>query len=60
MVEFIGNDGVLGAEQRLEQSAVGIKTGRVKNRVLGAQKLGELFLKLFVDFLRAANEPHAG
>jgi hypothetical protein len=60
VVEFVGNDGVLGAEQRLEQTAVGVETRRVKDGVLGAEKVGELFLELFVDFLRAANEPYAG
>ena len=38
VVELVGNDGVLGAKQRLEQTAVGVKAGRVKNCVLRAQK----------------------
>ena len=60
VVEFVGNDGILGAKQRLEQPAVCIKAGRVKNGVLRAEELGELALELLVDFLRAANEAHAG
>ena len=59
MVELVRNDGILRSKQRLEQPAVGVKTGGVKNCVLGAQKLGELFLELFVDFLRTANKPYA-
>ena len=52
--------GVLLAEQRLEQAAVGVEARGVEDRVLGAEELAELRLELLVDALRAADEAHAG
>ena len=39
VVQFIADDRVLLAEQRLEQAAVGVEAGGVENRVFGAEKL---------------------
>jgi hypothetical protein len=41
MVQRVADDGVLLAQQRLEQAAVGIEGGGVQDRVLGAQKARE-------------------
>ncbi len=47
------------SQQRLEQSAVGVEAGGIKNRVFGAQKLGEFSLQFLVRRLRAADEADA-
>ena len=60
VVELVGDDRVLGAEQHLEHAAVGVEAGREQDRGLGAEKRGELVLELDVLGLRAADEPHAG
>ena len=39
VVEFVGDDGVLRSQQRLEEPAVGIEAGAVEKRVLGAEEL---------------------
>ena len=36
VVELVGNDRVLGAEQRLEQAAIGVEAGGIEDRVLDA------------------------
>lgn len=58
MVECIGNDGVVLAEQRLEQAAVGIEAGRVQDGVLLAEEVGDLLFQLLVQVLGAADEAH--
>jgi hypothetical protein len=39
VVERVRDDGVLLAEERLEQAAVRVETGRVEDRRLGAEEL---------------------
>ena len=56
VVQLVGDDGVLLAEQRLEQPAVGVEAGGVEDRVVGAEELAERCLELLVDVLRAADE----
>ena len=58
VVERVRDDGVLFAEQRLEQAGVGVEAGRVEDRVLRAEEGGEPLLELLVLLLRAADEPH--
>ena len=58
VVELIGNDRVIRAEQCLEQSAVGVEARGVKDRVLHPEEIAELVLELLVDGLRAADEAH--
>ena len=60
VVEGVRDDGVLRAEQGLEQAAVGIETRGVEDRVVGAEKVRNGSLELLVQVLRAADEPHAG
>jgi len=46
MVQRVGNDRVVLAEQRLEQATVGIEAGRVQDGVLLAEEIGDLLLQL--------------
>ena len=57
MVQRVTDDGVFRSEQGLEQAAVGVKTGRVKNRVFGAEKGADAFLEGLVNRLRPADKP---
>ena len=59
VVQLVGDDRVLRAEQRFEQPAVGVEARAVEDRVVGAEELAELRFELLVDCLRAADEPHA-
>src|SRR5690606_26552857 len=54
------DDRVVLAQQRLEQAAVGVETGRVKNRVFGAEEVRDGLLELLVQVLGAADEAHRG
>ena len=58
VVECVGDDCVIGSEQRFEQSAVGIKARGVEDSVLGAKELGDSVLELLVGVLCTADEPH--
>jgi len=60
VVQFVGNDRVRLAQQRLKQAAVGVEARRIENRVLGAEKSAQLRLQFFVNALRAADETDAG
>ena len=60
VVELVGDDRVLGAEQHLEDAAVGVEAGRVEDRRLGAEEVRQPRLELGVQGLRAADEAHAG
>ena len=59
MVQLVADDGVVLAQQRLEQPAVRVEARRVQDGVLGPEKAGEAPLELLVDLLGAADEPHA-
>ena len=60
VIQFVRNDGVLGAEQRFKQTAIGVEGRGIKNRVLGPEKFRERAFELFVDVLRAADETDTG
>ena len=60
VVERVGDDRVVGAEQRLEQPAVRVEAGAEEDRVLGAEELRQALLELLVQRLRPADEPHRG
>ena len=60
VVQLVGDDRVLGAQDRLEQAAVGVPARGVEDRVLGAQELGDRPLELLVRLLRAADEADRG
>ena len=58
MIQLIGDDRVLSAENGLKESRVGIKTGRVEDGVFHAQEVTHSALQRFVDALRAANKAY--
>ena len=58
VVQLVGDDRILRAEQRLEQAAVRIKAGGIEDGVLHAQEIGNLLLEFLVHFLRAADEAY--
>ena len=58
MIEGVGNDGILGAEERLEHTAIGIETGGIKDAVLMLHIIGDPGLELAMEVARPANEPH--
>ena len=60
VIERVGNDRILGAQQRLEYAAIGVKRRRIENGILTAGEIGDLRFKLFVDVLGAADEAHRG
>ena len=56
VVQLVGNDGVLRAEQRLEQAAVGVEAGGIEDGVVRTDEIGDPALQLLMNFLRAADE----
>ena len=60
VVQFVRDDGILRAQQGLEQAAVGVKAGGVKDGVVHAQKFGKLTLQLLVDILSTTDKAHGG
>ncbi len=60
VVEGVGDDRVLLAQQRLEESPVGVEAGRIQDGVLGAEEPGDGGFQLLVQVLGAADETHAG
>ena len=60
MVQLVGNDGVLGLQQRFKQAAVGVEAGTVEEGVFAAQERAQTLFQLLVQRLRAADEAHAG
>ncbi|MCY1238772.1 hypothetical protein D9M72_515290 [compost metagenome] len=58
MVERIADDRVLGAQQRLEQPAVGIERRAIEDGVLGAQERRQPRFQRLVQVLRAADKTH--
>ncbi len=60
MVQFVRDHGVFLAEQRFEQTAVGVKARAVQDRVLGAQKFAQLLFQLFVHALGSADKSDRG
>ena len=56
MVQGIGNDGVLSGQQRFEHAAVRIEAGGIEDGILRMEEVGNGFLQLFVQVLRAADE----
>lgn len=60
MVQGIADDGVFGSEQSFEESAVRIETGTVEDRILRAEKCGDLLFQLLVNVLCAADESDGG
>ena len=60
VVQGVGDNGVLRAQQRLEQTAVGVETRWVEDAGLGVEKRRQGALQRFVQALRAADKAHRG
>ncbi len=60
VVQRVGDDGVLRAEQRLEHAAIGVEAGGEEDGVVLAEPAGDALLQLAVQRLRAADEAHRG
>ena len=60
MVEFVRDDGIFWTEQCFEQTAIGVETGTVENRVFGSQKLRYRPFQLLMNTLCAADKAHTG
>src|SRR5690606_13498388 len=60
MVQLVREDGVLGSEQGLEDSAVRVPAAGIEDGVLGSEELREPPLELPMNVLGAADEPDAG
>lgn len=60
VVELIGDDGVLGVEEALEETSVGIEARGVEDAVLEAVELGDLALELLVEVGGTADETDGG
>ncbi len=60
VVESVGDDGVLGAEEGFEDAAVGIKATREQDGVLCAEEPGNPGFQFQVQVLGAADEADAG
>ena len=58
VVQSVGDDGVLLAQERLEDASVGVEAGGVQDGVVGAEEARDLGFELLVDPLRAADEAH--
>ena len=58
VVQRVGDDGVLGVEQGLEHSPVGIEARSVKDGVLRMEIFGDGLLESLVHVLRTADEAH--
>ncbi|KAG1589101.1 hypothetical protein G6F46_014651 [Rhizopus delemar] len=60
MVQRVGDDRVVLAQQRFEQATVGVEAGGIEDRVLLAEEVGALLLQLLVQILGATDEAHRG
>ena len=58
VIQCVADHRIALIEQRLEQSAVGVETRRIENRVLHSEVAAQALLQLAVDALRPANEAH--
>ncbi len=60
MVELIGNDRIVLAQQGFKQAAIGVKAGGIQNHIVHLQEGSQALLQSLVDELGAADEAHAG
>src|SRR5215218_10517029 len=58
MVQLVGDDHILRAEQGLEEPTVGVEARGVQDRVFGAEETAEPTLQLLVQLSCAADEPN--
>jgi hypothetical protein len=60
VVQLVAQDGVVLAQERLEQAGVGVEAGGVEDGVFLAEEAGDGGLQLLVQVLGAADEAHRG
>ena len=60
VVELVGDDGVFGVEDGLEEASVGVEAGAVEDGFFGAEEGADALLELGVDGLGSADEADAG
>jgi hypothetical protein len=60
MVQGIGNNRIFRAQQSFEQTAVGIETGGIQDRIFHTEELSEFLFKLLVAVLRTADKTYRG
>ena len=60
VVQGVGDDGILGGQERLEHAAVGVEAGRIEDGVIGMEIVGDGFLEFLVDVLGTADEADGG
>ena len=60
VVQRVGDDGVIGTEQRLEDTAVGIEAGGIEDGVVGMEVLRDGLFQFAVTVLGAADEADGG
>ncbi|MNC51189.1 hypothetical protein D3C75_1004710 [compost metagenome] len=60
VVQRIGDNRIFRAKQCFKQTAVGIKTRRIKNGIFHSEEAGQFAFQLFVAVLCSTNETHRG
>ena len=60
VVERVGDDGIVGAEQGIEHGTVGIEAGGERDGVVVAQPVGQLLFELSMQIKGAADESNRG
>lgn len=58
MVELIRDQGIISAENGLEDATIGIEAAGIENGIIGAVELADLLLELLVDILGAADKSY--
>ena len=60
MVELVRDDRVFFAEQSFEQAPIGVKAGRVQNRIFHTEKIRKSVFQFLMNQLRSADKAHRG
>src|ERR1700751_1662990 len=56
MIEGVADYRVLSPKQRLKQTAIGVKTAPIQDRIIRTVKSSERGLEFFMDLLRSTNK----
>lgn len=51
MVQFVGEDGVVGGQHRLENARIGVEARRIQDGVLATMECGNLVLKFLYIYI---------
>lgn len=58
VVQLVGDDGVLGAEENLKDACICVKAARIEDSILTPVEAGNLLLEFLVNVLCAADEAY--